>query len=147
MAHKYANFADAFAALIPFWDSASTYYGTGSTEQTAALMDWIVANDHAAIGHLCNAVYWSLQSTKALARLDETDSDQSELMESIYWAGMGDGGGAVDMDAIVNAMLAATFDQLQRFIGIEDAYRVALWNAPFNADFYAALARGFVKWP
>ena len=53
----------------------------------------------------------------------------------------------VDMDAILNAMLVASFEQLQSFIGIEDAYRVALWNAPFNADFYAALARGFQKWP
>ena len=57
------------------------------------------------------------------------------------------GGGSVDMDAILNAMLVSSFDQLQKFIGIEDAYRVALWNAPFNADFYAALARGFQQWP
>jgi hypothetical protein len=56
-------------------------------------------------------------------------------------------GGVVDMDAIINAMLVAKFDQLQSFIGLVDAYRVALWNAPFNADFYAALARGFMKWP
>ena len=55
--------------------------------------------------------------------------------------------GACDMAGILSAMLGATFDQLQYFIGIEDAYRVALWNAPFNADFYAALARGFQKWP
>jgi len=55
--------------------------------------------------------------------------------------------GAVTMDAILSAMVSAKFSQLQYFIGIEDAYRVALWNAPFNADFYAALARGFQKWP
>jgi len=57
------------------------------------------------------------------------------------------GGGAVNMDSILSAMITATFEQLQKFIGIEDAYRVALWNAPFNAEFYAALARGFQKWP
>lgn len=55
-------------------------------------------------------------------------------------------GGSVDMDSILNAMLAAKFDELQKFIGLVDAYRVALWNAPFNADFYAALARGFAQW-
>jgi len=58
-----------------------------------------------------------------------------------------DAGGAIDMDAILNAMLKSSFDNLQQFIGIVDAYRVALWNAPFNADFYAALARGFQQWP
>jgi hypothetical protein len=57
------------------------------------------------------------------------------------------GGGTFDMDTLLSTMLGAKFDQLQYFIGIEDAYRVALWNAPFNADFYAALARGFQKWP
>ena len=57
------------------------------------------------------------------------------------------GDAAIDMDSIINAMLPASFDQLQKFIGLVDAYRVALWNAPFNADFYAALARGFQQWP
>lgn len=53
------------------------------------------------------------------------------------------GGNGVDMDAILSAMITADFDQLQKFTGLIDAYRVALWNEPFNADFYAALARGF----
>lgn len=57
------------------------------------------------------------------------------------------GNGEVTMDAIINAMLKADFNQLQKFIGIVDAYRVALWNAPFNAEMYAALARGFQTWP
>lgn len=53
----------------------------------------------------------------------------------------------ITMDDILNAMLPASFDQLTKFIGIVDAYRLALWNAPFNAEFYASLARGYQKWP
>jgi len=49
----------------------------------------------------------------------------------------------VTMAAVLSAMITADFDELQKFIGIVDAYRVSLWNAPFNAEFYAALARGF----
>jgi len=56
-------------------------------------------------------------------------------------------GGSLEMSDIINTMLRASFDELQSFIGIEDAYRIALWNAPFNAEFYSALARGFQKWP
>ena len=52
-------------------------------------------------------------------------------------------GGTVTMSAILSAMLAAQYDELQQFIGLEDAYRSALWDQPFNAEFYAALARGF----
>ncbi|MBA7546026.1 hypothetical protein ES705_38409 [subsurface metagenome] len=53
----------------------------------------------------------------------------------------------VTMDAILSAMITAEFDELQKFVGLIDAYRVAIWNAPFNANFYAALARGFQTWP
>lgn len=56
-------------------------------------------------------------------------------------------GVTVDMDSILTAMLTADFSQLEKFIGLVDAYRIALWNAPFNADMYAALGRGFAKWP
>jgi len=54
-----------------------------------------------------------------------------------YW------GGALDMDTLLTAMISATYEQLQSFIGIEDAYRSAIWDQPFNAQFYAALANGF----
>lgn len=52
-------------------------------------------------------------------------------------------GGTVTMSAMLNAMLLAKYDELQYFIGLEDAFRSAIWDQPFNADFYAALARGF----
>jgi len=54
-------------------------------------------------------------------------------------------GGEVDMPSILSAMLAAEYEELQEFIGIVDAYRVALWNQWFNAEYYAALARGFLE--
>ncbi len=75
-----------------------------------------------------------------------TDSLYNDMYDALHWIDDNIGGG-VDMDAIINAMLQANFNQLEKFIGIVDAYRVALWNAPFNHEFYAALARGFEKWP
>lgn len=55
-------------------------------------------------------------------------------------------GGTVNMGAILSAMLAATTSELTSFIGIEQAYMAAMWNAPYNADYYAALARGWRTW-
>jgi len=144
MAHKYDNFADAFEALIHYWETSQTYIETGLTEQGLGLMDWAMGKDHDAIGHLCTAVYWSLMSTRALAQLAASASDQSELMESIYWSASGAEPSEVTMDAVLLAMLTAQPDELKRFIGLVDAYRSALWNEPFNAAFYAALARGFM---
>jgi hypothetical protein len=52
-------------------------------------------------------------------------------------------GGTLDMDTLLNVMLTADFEQLTQFVGISDAYRSAIWDQPFNSQFYAALAQGF----
>lgn len=54
--------------------------------------------------------------------------------------------GATDMDGIINAMLAAKSEEITKFIGLEQAFMAAIWNAPYNHEYYSALARGFRKW-
>lgn len=56
------------------------------------------------------------------------------------------GGGEVTMDSILTAMMTATPEQITQFMGITQAFKVAVWDAPFNEEFYAALARGFRVW-
>lgn len=68
--------------------------------------------------------------------IKKCDSLQSQIDEL--------GPADVSMDAIINAMLTSDISQLEWFIGLVDAYRMALWNQPFNAEFYAAIARGFM---
>lgn len=55
-------------------------------------------------------------------------------------------GYTLTMDDILSVMLSATDDEYKKFIGLVDAYRVGLWNKPFNSEYYAALARGFAQW-
>lgn len=54
---------------------------------------------------------------------------------------------ALTMDDILSAMVTATPEQVMYFVGLADAYRVSVWDMPFNEEFYAALARGFKQWP
>lgn len=56
------------------------------------------------------------------------------------------GGGGVTMGDILSEMMSATFGELTTFMGITQAYKVAVWDAPYNEEFYAALARGFKTW-
>lgn len=56
------------------------------------------------------------------------------------------GGGGVTMADILAEMMSASFEELTSFMGITQAYKVAVWDAPFNEEFYAALARGFKTW-
>lgn len=53
----------------------------------------------------------------------------------------------ITMEALLAVMLAAEADEVMYFVGLVDAYRQSVWTKPFNEDFYAALARGFEKWP
>lgn len=76
-----------------------------------------------------------------------SNSTRYWLVKCLQWIDTNwGGGGGFDMDILLNEMLAASDTQLTKFIGIVDAYRAAIWDAPFNAEFYGALARGFKKW-
>jgi len=68
------------------------------------------------------------------------------LLSMFDYLNEGIGGGDVTMAAILTAMMSATFEELTEFMGITQAYKVAVWDAPFNEEFYAALARGFQTW-
>lgn len=130
--------------------SAESDTSTARWQLAQALSDWNGANDHAAIRHVMYAVEynnsaiemvlaqgfygWSGDSHALLNALN-----RSKACPFITEAPPSE----VTMDDILSAMIAADFNDFQKFIGIVDAYRVALWNEPFNAEFYAALARGF----
>ena len=146
MAHKYDSFEAAFQQLT-LYDSwvrqliADSIAAATAAQSYASQGKWYEGINSAALSGY-KAAYALLILIDAIF----TATDQSHFYESIYWAAQPPDGEAVTMAGILSAMLGAKFDELQQFIGIEDAYRCALWDAPFNAEFYAALARGFKKW-
>lgn len=102
--------------------------------------DWVNAEAE------CDEIGWKLQQASIHIHSSSTQESISHKMYNcLSWINDNwpAGGGEVTMDAILSAMVTATFEQLQYFIGLVDAYRVAVWNEPFNAEFYSALARGF----
>lgn len=134
------------AQLQTDYDLANQAFSNTVFYRSTASTKWDTGDDHGAIGDI-------------LTCLSEVINYQAGIMSFGYW-GWPDYGyslidalhrsracpfdGGVTMDAILSAMITADFDELQKFTGLVDAYRVALWNEPFNADFYAALARGFM---
>jgi hypothetical protein len=68
------------------------------------------------------------------------------LLSMFDYLNGGIGAGDVTMAAILSAMMEATSKEIEEFMGITQAYKVAVWDAPFNEEFYAALARGFKTW-
>jgi len=70
----------------------------------------------------------------------------AKLILCLSWINSNWSVGGLTMDDILTEMLSATPTQLTKWVGITDAYKVAVWDAPFNAEYYAALARGFKTW-
>ena len=114
-----------------------------------SLGDQILAQNWAEAKNVCYNLADYYGSTVTW-RLCNSGGIKGKTYASLHWIDdnwPSNGNGEVSMDSILTAMLGAEFDELQKFVGLVDAYRVAIWNAPFNAELYAALARGFSTWP
>ena len=133
--------------LADSWDSAIPSFSSASAAYNSALAEWNAGNDHMAISYILAGLTHSEQGIDYMLRYIWTWTPKTTLAAVLYKMRdeYADGNGEVTMDAILTAMITADFEQLQKFVGIEDAYRVSLWNEPFNSEFYAALARGFMK--
>ncbi len=133
------DFAEAYAYWLYRMNSYIFYnnlFGTAYTTWGAATTVAQLRSAGSTLFACVNNMFFALTDI-----LDASGFTISGMFMSVKYAH--DEGVPTDMDSILNAMLAADYDQLQSFIGIEDAFRSAIWDQPFNAEFYAALANGF----
>ena len=141
----------AYANFTAAWNAWSSMY-TGYFNEMGWTSDAIILIPTATTWTQLRSFVWSACNHLRLLANAHAQCPSSSVFDSshyaaVWYAAQGGIPPSITMDDILNAMLSSSFDNLQQFIGIVDAYRVALWNAPFNADFYAALARGFQQWP
>lgn len=131
-------------------DLAETETYRARAEISKAQSHWNAGDDHACLDDLIDAVEYNNQAIEYIMSQGFygwnggthalTDAlNRSKACPFITECPPSE----VTMDSILLAMLSAAPDELQKFIGLVDAFRVSLWNKPFNAEFYAALARGF----
>jgi len=113
------------------------------SEYQKAVDDWNAGKDHDAIGHLTGCAYYTGVCVSWILGKNQPYSGQYLVPHFLEYHTAETA--IADMNALLNIMMTAKFEELQKFIGIEDAYRCALWDEWFNIEFYAALARGFKK--
>jgi len=111
---------------------------------TNGYIEWVENRDHNAINYLYAVVARLRDSLYEVVGKGYPLSSQYAVPEFLEDHTISEGG--VDMPGILAAMMQSSNDEYKQFIGIVDAYRMALWNQPFNVEFYAALARGFANW-
>jgi len=146
LAHKYGNFAAAFAVHQTDWTAAIAKWGyvgnyCPQIRSAADSGSWKDAL------YKCSYALWNVYTVfEQLNDFYGGAADQSARMESLYWAAQEPAGAEITFDAVINVMLTANPDQIKYFVGLLDAYRQSIWNKPYNQEFFAALARGFMEW-
>jgi len=136
------------------WQTAQGWIASLAANYSQAAADWNAGDDHAALEDVIQGMWDANQalvnilkkgyygwdgSTYALLSALDRDHACPFITEADI--------PSFNMDAILSVMLSATPEQVEYFVGLVDAYRQSIWNRPFNQDFYAALARGFMIWP
>lgn len=132
--------SEALAKIRGWYGWADYYEELSVTNNQTAWTHWNNFEDREALEHI---IYASNQQSAAISMLIMNFEDFWPDFAIAWYL---DNCAGADMDSILNAMLSASQEEFTKFIGIVDAYRVALWDAPFNEEFYAALARGFKTW-
>ena len=90
---------------------------------------WTADQDHNAIGQLILA----MQNLSLCSHYNSyTETPFGSYNAIHYYLANCIEADEFDMDSLLSAMVAATPDQLQYFIGLVDAYRQSLWDKPFN---------------
>lgn len=131
-------------------DAAQTHLGSARYWLNRADSHWWANEDHLCLEDVMTAIYENNQACEHIIQggfygyngatnIIPTALDRNMACDFITEAPPAE----FTMDDILTAMISADAAQLMTFIGVVDAYRVSLWNEPFNAEFYAALARGF----
>jgi len=131
--------SNALALIKSGASSWVTYYNRALDHRNDASTHWGLNQDHEAIEDILLAL------ADIVTMGEQWGGWAPYSYEGPIWWYLENcvSGYTLTMDAMISVMLTATEDEYRYFIGVIDAFRVGLWNKPFNSEFYAALARGF----
>ncbi len=146
MAHKYSNFASAFAQLKNTWDDMyddfdefNSYYALSATYKNEG--DWARAITFAnlATRAIRNALFHLLDGYYR-------ETDQSYFLESMYWSAQGGETYELSFTKMLDAMLSAAPAEIDEWMAITEAFKTSVWDKPFLEITYAKLVEQFKEW-
>lgn len=140
-----ATCAQVLATMKTFMGYAGDQLGYADNDRAIAYSYNVVDDYKNAILHITYALTELI--TAGQYTILENYPSAGEFPIPYYMENCLGGSYELSMDDIINTMLVADPDEVQYFIGLVDAYRQSIWNRPFNKEFFAALARGFMEWP
>jgi len=143
MATMFQQYADG---LYDSYELADADNETGKYYNDTAMNDWLSFDTRACLFHIMDAIDGVQAAvTQVISRYSTTGSEYRlyRCLKLSWEYTIKDPPEGLTMDSLLSVMVAATDSELMNFIGLVDAYRQSLWNKEFNAEYFAALARGF----
>lgn len=145
MAHRFSNFAEAYAELD---DHLATYRGMMDTASGYASD----ARDYANAGDWKNGIKYNsyaigatLTAFDIIFQLYNFSLEWSMFGECLYWASQEGGNGEIDMTDILNAMWDAKPHQCLLFIPMIDAMRGSIQNKTVTSEYMSNALRHFMQ--
>lgn len=122
------------------------YYFDGLYDGCLSLHDWLHAEGNPNSADVVLAMRYNFKKLRDKYS-SSLGSYRIRLINTLQWINDNwpEDGNGITMSDILSAMVTATRPEFECFTGITDGYRAALWEKPFNSEFYAALARGFME--
>ena len=136
---------DVLDDLDYWYNFAEIYKHLASTHRSDAWNWFGVGNDHKALEEIIKCCQDLITTFTALIGDDMGYAPYAVLPYFCRFHTI-ESAGEVTMRAILDEMFSASNEELLQFIALVDAYRQSLWNKPFDAEYWAAVARGFEKW-
>lgn len=135
MAHRFDNFKSAYDELCDWWELAYDRWELLYSNYASAVGYWSDNDDHMAVYHLIQCTLQTYQLFKRFPQFLYDKPDQSNLVESIYWANK-------DVEApkeyeltwrkICEALVKDDFEGRYWTIAVIDHMRKLIWDKPFK---------------
>lgn len=144
MAHKYNNFADAFADFTNNYSKVRQQLTWGYNLIWDGYDEWADATTKPQVYKIVCGINNALSAFHYLMGTPALSWEDAWLYECFYW--LQQETGAIDMAAILNAMENAKPHQPLLFMGYVEAYKASVWNATFDERFFADLVKKWSIW-
>ena len=144
----WSDLPDSLDLLSDAWDSCIVPIETSQLSLNAAWAHWNASQDHLAIQDTLLSLQDLLDTVDYMLSYIFSFDPKTLLCKVLYQMRAEYQGASytLTMGDLLSTMLGADPSEVTYFVGLVDAYRQAIWNKPFNAEFFAALAQGFMQW-
>ena len=135
MAYPFDTYDDTFGQMSTNFVAGQSEDDTALFEASNALVDWMMGDDHAALGEVINSATAISRSVGIFFGFDPIAPPGFEFLSLYYW----DHWCRVNMANMIRAKFEAEYQEITDWVGLEWSFQQILWDQPFFPDKYTEI--------